>query len=139
MLRSKPDGKGGFDENSYCSSDEVNNIVWDALAPNSNELRMMSYYQGLIAMRKEYEIFRGAEDVTVTFTNLTGGAMACLFENAQGQKALVVLNPSSTALTYQLEGSWNLVANGTMAGNSVLATESGEITVDACSAHVYVN
>ena len=139
MLRSKPDGKGGFDENSYCSSDEVNNIVWDALAPNSNELRMMSYYQGLIAMRKQYEIFRGAEDVTVTFTNLTGGAMACLFENAQGQKALVVLNPSSTALTYQLEGSWNLVANGTMAGTSVLATESGEITVDACSAHVYVN
>ena len=139
MLRSKPDGKGGFDENSYCSSDEVNNIVWDALAPNSNELRMMSYYQGLIAMRKQYEIFRGAEDVTITFTNLTGGAMACLFENAQGQKALVVLNPSSTALTYQLEGSWNLVANGTMAGTSVLATESGEITVDACSAHVYVN
>jgi pullulanase len=139
MLRSKPDGKGGFDENSYSSSDEVNNIVWNALAPNSDALRMMSYYQGLIAMRKEYEIFRGAEDVTITFTNLSGGAMSCLFENGKGQKALVVLNPSETALTYALDGNWNLVADGTMAGIAVLAEESGSVTVDACSAKVYVN
>ena len=139
MLRSKPDGKGGFDENSYSSSDEVNNIVWNALAPNSDALRMMSYYQGLIAMRKEYEIFRGAEDVTITFTNLSGGAMSCLFENGKGQKALVVLNPSETALTYALDGTWNLVADGTMAGTAVLAEESGSVTVDACSAKVYVN
>ena len=139
MLRSKPDGNGGFDENSYASSDAVNNIDWSALAPNSDALRMMSYYQGLIAMRKEYAIFRGTEDVTITFTKLDGGALVALFENTQGQKALVVLNPNETALSYQLEGSWNLVADGTMAGIAVLAEESGQITVDACSANVYVN
>ncbi len=139
MLRSKPDGEGGFDENSYSSSDEVNNIVWDALSEGSDALAMMRYYQGLIAMRKEYEIFRGAEDVTVTFTNLSGGAMAALFENAQGQKALVVLNPTDAAITYELDGNWNLVADATHAGTSVLAEESGSVTVDACSAKVYVN
>ena len=139
MLRSKPDGEGGFDENSYSSSDEVNNIVWDALSEDSDALAMMRYYQGLIAMRKEYEIFRGAEDVTITFTNLSGGAMSCLFENGKGQKALVVLNPSETALTYELDGNWNLVADATHAGTAVLAEESGSVTVDACSAKVYVN
>jgi len=139
MLRSKPDGEGGFDENSYSSSDEVNNIVWDALSEGNDALAMMRYYQGLIAMRKEYEIFRGAEDVTVTFTNLSGGAMAALFENAQGQKALVVLNPTDAAMTYELDGNWNLVADATHAGTSVLAEESGSVTVDACSAKVYVN
>ena len=139
MLRSKPDGQGGFDENSYCSSDEVNNIVWNALAEGSNELAMMRYYQGLIAMRKEYEIFRGAEDVTVTFTTLSGGAMACLFENAAGQKALVVLNPTDAAITYELDAQWNLVADATHAGSEALAQESGSVTVDACSAKVYVN
>ena len=139
MLRSKPDGEGGFDENSYASSDEVNNIVWSALSEGSSELAMMRYYQGLIAMRKEYEIFRGAEDVTVTFTALAGGALACLFEDTDGGKALVVLNPNAVALGYELEGSWNLVADGTRAGAKVLAQETGSITVDAYSVRVYVN
>ena len=77
--------------------------------------------------------------MTITFTNLSGGAMSCLFENGKGQKALVVLNPSETALTYELDGNWNLVADATHAGTAVLAEESGSVTVDACSANVYVN
>ena len=141
MLRSKPDGKGGFDENSYCSSDAVNNIVWDALAEGSNELNMMRYYQGLIAMRKEYEIFRGAEDVTISFVKQEGGILTCLFENAAGQKAVVVLNPTDTAFTGGLEGNWKLVADGTRAGSEVLDTirVSGTVTIEAYSANVYVN
>ena len=65
--------------------------------------------------------------------------MAALFENAQGQKALVVLNPTDAAMTYELDGNWNLVADATHAGTAVLAEESGSVTVDACSAKVYVN
>ena len=31
MLRTKPDGEGGFNENSYNASDEVNSIKWNTL------------------------------------------------------------------------------------------------------------
>ena len=139
MLRSKPDGNGGFDENSYNASDAVNNIVWDDLALGSNQHNMMLYYKGLIAMRKAYGIFRGAEDVTITFAKLDGGAMAALYETADGAKALVLLNPTNAAMSYELDGTWNLVADATRAGSEVLAEESGTISVDACSARVYVN
>ena len=46
---------------------------------------------------------------------------------------------TDAAMTYELDGKWNLVADGTMAGIAVLAEESVSVTVDACSAKVYVN
>ena len=47
MLRTK-----GGDSNSYKSSDAVNNLDWDSLAPGSAQLAMSEYYRGLIAVRK---------------------------------------------------------------------------------------
>ncbi len=139
MLRSKPKGDGTFDENSYASSDAINNIRWDLLAEGSDELEMTRYYQGLIEMRKAYSIFRGAEDVKITFTKLDSSAMAALFEGANGAKALVLINPNGGPLPYTLEGSWKLVANGTQAGAEVLDTQTGSILVEQCSIRVYVN
>ena len=52
MLRTK-DG----DENSYKSSDAINNIDWAVLKDGANQLEMMNYYKGLISMRKTYPIF----------------------------------------------------------------------------------
>ena len=48
MLRTKQG-----DENSYRSSDEVNNIVWEALRPGSPEAETAAFYEGLIRMRRE--------------------------------------------------------------------------------------
>ena len=58
MLRTK-DG----DENSYKSSDEINNIDWSVLSEDSREYKTMLYYKGLIEMRKTYSIF---SDVNTT-------------------------------------------------------------------------
>ena len=139
MLRSKPKADGTFDENSYASSDAINNIRWDVLVPGSDEYEMMRYYQGLIAMRQTYEIFRGAEDVKITFTKLDGSAMAALYESQDGAKALVLINPTNNSLPYTLDGSWNLVADSTRAGADVLETQSGTISINACGILVYVN
>ena len=139
MLRSKPDGEGGYDENSYKSSDEVNNIRWDALVPGSNEYEMMLYYKGLIAMRQAYEIFRGAEDVKLTFNNISGGGMEVLFEGADGSRALVVINPTGAAASYTLKEAWNLVADATRAGAEVLETQEGSIKIEPYSVRIYVD
>ncbi len=134
MLRTK-DG----DHNSYNASDEVNNIKWESLTPDSNEYAMMLYYKGLIEMRDEFEIFRGNGNVDVKFGKLSGGGMTVEMSDAQGHKAMVLINPTNNATTYTLNGSWNLVANGTQAGDDVISTDSGEVTVDAISILVYVN
>ena len=133
MLRTK-DG----DENSYKSSDEINNIKWDVLTENSNEYAMMKYYQGLIAMRKAYNILGVDQNVTITFENFAGDCLAVKYEGADGSKALVLINPVAQGLPYTLEGEWNLVADGTRAGAEVLATETGSITVEGRSVRVYI-
>ena len=140
MLRTKVNPDGSFNHNSYNASDAVNNINWEALTPDSNEYAMMRYYAGLIAMRQAYSIFRSnSDDVTITFSTLSGGGMVAHFvDNVTGQKALVVINPSQNSDTYTLSGEWNLVANGQQAGCEVISTDSGTVTVAARSVLVYI-
>ena len=45
---------------------------------------------------------------------------------------------SRQAFPYALEGEWQLLADGTRAGSEVLATETGNITVDGISIRVYL-
>ena len=134
MLRTK-DG----DHNSYKSSDEINNIDWEALTPDSNEYRMMQYYKGLIEMRTTYGIFTNGSRTAVSFKDLGGGATVATFDDHMGGKAVVVINPTASALTVTLDGEYQLVANGTEAGADPIATVSGEVTVDATGVCVFVN
>ena len=127
MLRSK-DG----DENSYKSSDGVNNIRWDTLSPDSEAYRTMEYYRGLIAMRQAYGIFRGGEEVT--FQDLGEGRMEIRF----GESALAIVNPTDISFTHTLSGSWNLVADETAAGSDSIRVEAGEIQLAPRSIRIYV-
>ena len=134
ILRTK-DGN----HNSYNASDAINNINWEVLTADSNEYAMMRYYKGLIEMRTAYSIFRSSgNDVTVSFESLPGGGLAVTFQGSDGSEALVLINPTETADTFTLSGSWNLVATGTQAGSEVIATESGTVSVEAYSIRVYV-
>jgi pullulanase len=140
MLRTKVNADGSFNENSYNASDAVNNINWECLTADSDEYAMMLYYKGLIELRQNYEIFRSnSDDVTITFETMTGGGMVVKYASANGQKALVLINPTNAGNTYTLEGSWSLVANGTQAGKDVLSTMTGEVSVDAGSLMIFVN
>ena len=134
MLRTK-----NGDHNSYNSGDAINNINWDVLTAESNEYAMMRYYKGLIEMRKAYGIFRSdGSDVTITFESMDGGVLVASFTASDGSKAMVILNPTDAAVSYTLEGEWNLVANGTQAGAETISTESGVVSVEAMSILVFV-
>ena len=126
MLRSK-DG----DENSYKSSDAVNNIRWDTLIPDSEAYRTVEYYRGLIAMRRAYHVFRYGE---VSFADLGEGRMEIRF----GHSALAVINPTGDAFRYTLDGEWNLVADEAAAGAGVILREQGEVIVEPISIRIYV-
>ncbi len=132
MLRTK-----GGDENSYKSSDEVNNLDWSVLHEDSREYQTMLYYKGLVEMRKAYDIFSG--DSAVSHTDLGNGALAVIYKDSMGGMALAIMNPNDTALSYTLDGEWNLVADTERAGSAVLARESGEVSVSPIGIRIYVN
>ncbi len=134
MLRTK-DG----DENSYMSSDAINNIDWSVLKEGSREYQTMVYYRGLIEMRKHYDIFTDPNAQITNVEQLGSGIVAITFDDGNGGQALVLLNPNNTGLPYTLQGSWNLVADGTRSGSKVLGQESGSVTVNAISVRIYVN
>ena len=136
MLRTK-DG----DENSYKSSDAINNIDWSVLNTGTIQYETMQYYKGLIEMRKAYDIFRSTTGtVIVSCQNLEGGAMAVTFtSNISSHKAIVIINPTANAINYDLTGEWNLVANGETAGAEAIETATGTVTVDSISVNVFVN
>jgi len=138
MLRTKPKADGTFDENSYKSSDEINNINWEVLVPGSNEYEMMRYYQGLIAMRKAVSLFTAQSGVAVSFADLPGGGMIVTFDNHMGGFAKVVINPTEKEDSFTLNGDWNLLATGTQAGSKTIRVDSGEVKIPARSILVYV-
>ena len=133
MLRTK-DG----DENSYKSSDAINNIDWSVLAEGNREYSTMLYYKGLIEMRKAYGIFTNVS-TQITHVETGSGLLVVSFDDGQGGKAMAVINPHKTTLPYNLEGEWNLIADGTGAGAQAIARENGSVSVDSLSVRIYVN
>ena len=133
MLRTK-----NGDENSYKSSDEVNNIDWSVLKDGNRQYETMLYYKGLIEMRKSYPIFTDPSTV-ITHEELGSGVVLVKIKDNNGGEALIVINPHAQALPVTLDGEWNLIATSTEAGAEVLARESGSITADAIGVRVYIN
>jgi pullulanase len=132
MLRTK-DG----DENSYKSSDAINNIDWSVLSSGSAEYNMMLYYSELIRVRKTYDIFSTVNSA-VSANQLSDGKAVITLDNHVGGKALVISNPTGEAMKYTLTGSWHMVINGVGVIGSPQACQ-GEITIPAYSAVVLVN
>ena len=145
MLRTKPfydkEGNlvpGEYDENSYSSCDETNNIKWNTLSANSEEYKMSQYYAGLVAMRKAYPIFSNV-DTTIQAESL-GSAGWALFYRSGDQQAVVLINASSSSVNYSMpSGSWKLVATVDKAGAETIATQgAGNVSVPAGGILVYV-
>ena len=140
MLRSKPMGDGKFDENSYKSSDEINNIRWNLLGDGSPEKEMCEFYRGLINMRKAYSIFtdNNTEASGETITETDGRAVVKI-EDHKGGEALIVINPTSEDMTYELKSSMNMICNGTRAGAEVIEVVNEGLVIPPYSASVLVN
>ena len=137
MLRTKPLGNGDYDHNSYMSSDEINNIKWDVLKEGSDEYNMMQYYKGLIAIRNYIDIFT-AKNVDFVVTKGAYDSFSITINDFNGGKAVVVVNPSNANLSYTLDGEYEMICNGSLAGLDSLGTCSGKVSVPGCTAVIYV-
>ena len=130
MLRSKPDGKGGFVSNSYRSGDEVNAIRWDTL--DREEYRSLrDYYRGLIAFRRSHPRVRaGSADKVNPIETGTQTSVGYLTDD----NMITLFNAGAKAMTFDLpEGTWEVYLDGDHAGNVPLRACSGRITVPAIS------
>lgn len=147
MLRSKPDSKGGFVENSYCSNDEINSIKWHHLDQKIYH-DTCEYYQGLIALRKAHPVLRmtAAYDILsnlipVHCDHKNVGAFQ-LKGDVSGESAteiFIIFSAAETAETVALpKGKWNVVVNGEKAGTTPLATAEGHVTLAPISAMVLI-
>lgn len=146
MLRAKINEDGSYNENSYNSSDKVNNIDWEKLTQDSSEYNMMNYYKGLIAFRKAHAALRqvdvkSGERVAVQLVNKNKAfVMYTVTDLVGGEQLLVVLNGEENAVARELpEGNWNMYVNGTQAGTTVLEENcTGSKTFNAISCYIFV-
>ena len=145
MLRTKPyyDKQGNlvpgeYDENSYSSCDETNNLKWSTLQPGSEEYKMTQYYAGLVAMRKAYPIFSDVA-TNIQSENIGNCGLAIQYK-LNNQEAIVLINASSSSVSYNMKsGGWKLVATVDNAGASTIATQgAGNVSVPAGGILVYV-
>ncbi|MBQ2854429.1 MAG: type I pullulanase [Oscillospiraceae bacterium] len=137
MLRTKPDGMGGFDDNSYRAADWVNALKWDRL--NEQEYRHnVEYYRGLLAFRKAHPVLRlqSREEVQAVVKPVAVSnpqAAAYLIDNS----IFVIFNASSQELSVDLpEGLWNLHIRKNTAGTAILSQAEGKIQAFPISATV---
>ena len=146
MLRSKPLWSGGFDDNSYKSSDKVNSLKWDNLNDPVYQ-DTVDYYAGLIAFRKAHPALRmtDAAEVEAKIKPLGGvdfNVVAChIGSGANGEESeiIAVFNPRREASAVKLpEGQWNICIDAENAGVASLGVAEGEVQVAPISAMVLV-
>ena len=137
MLRTKHIAGNKYDDNSYKSSDAINNLKWEALTETSDEYAMMNYYKGLIEMRKSSAVLTAKNGVAIT-SKVDKDVIIVTFDGGTAGKVIAVINNSSRDYSCTLpQGNWSLVANGTQAGSAEIQAVNGAVTVEARAVFVY--
>lgn len=131
FLRSKALPNGGFDENSYKSSDSINSIKWDLKTKN---IDIFNYYKGLIAFRKEHTAFRynDNEDIVKNisfFTNLPKNVIAYEIKDEK-ENIIVIHNARRNIFSFTLpKGKWGVYINKNNAGTKLLTTVENKVDI----------
>ncbi len=147
MLRSKPNARGGFVENSYNSPDSVNSIKWNLLEQPAYQ-DTLAYYKGLIRFRKAHPALRMTSVVDI-LSNLLPihcdhphiGAFRLRGDVAgePSDELFLIFSAADTTETIKLpEGKWQVCINGDKAGTAPLTTVEGSITLPPITAVVLV-
>ena len=147
MLRSKPNGDGTFNANSYASGDAVNSLKWSTLE-DAQYQQVYEYYKGLIAFRKAHSALRmtTATDIQNNLTFMSGldaNVVAyTIANNANGdtaEKITVIFNGNKDAVDVKLPaGTWEIFVNDQKAGTASVGTAEGTVSVAGISAMVLV-
>ncbi len=143
MLRTKPDGHGGLEHNSYASSDAVNSIKWNWL-DEKDCMNTYHYYRGLLKLRKEHDQLRLAtrEEVLETVKPLhvdNPHVVAFGIGRKDDHQMLSVFNADTSDIQLNLpQGKWGVVVNGERAGVEPFETFERKFTVPPISAMILV-
>ncbi len=148
MLRSKPNGDGTYNSNSYASGDEINSIRYESLDDPAT-MQVYEYYKGLIAFRKAHAALRltTAQDVAAAVTpvegldeNVVGFDISGDVNGETADELFIVYNANNAETEVTLpDGTWNVYINGEKAGTEVLETVTSKtVTVAPISAMVLV-
>ncbi|MCM1040007.1 MAG: type I pullulanase [Ruminococcus sp.] len=148
MLRTKANGDGTFDSNSYSSGDEINCLKWSDLEKETYA-QVYEYYKGLLAFRKAHGALRltNAEDVAAAVKAVEGLDANVIAFDIQGgingesaEELFVIFNANESAATVTLpSGTWDVYINAEKAGTEVLDTvTSGSATVEPISAMILI-
>ncbi|BCR36445.1 type I pullulanase [Mariniplasma anaerobium] len=146
FMRSKPDGSGGFDHNSYESPDSVNQLRWDRKLKYKE---VFEYYKTLIAIRKLYPQFRmnDADDIRANLQFLDTDAgfdgIAYKLTGAANVPDVIVIhsgNPRSilTGVVLDAGVTYNVLTNTDQANIDGLETISGSAYVAANTTMILV-
>lgn len=142
MLRTKQDEKGNYVENSYCSPDSVNSIVWERLAQEEVSVTHR-YYQGLLAIRKAHKLFRIASQAEaqekITLLPDTGENVAVFSLKGESEEVLAVYHCGGADASLALpSGEWTILAQGDSASAQGIATVSGTVHLPPMAACILV-
>ena len=140
MLRTKPDGQGGFDDNSYRAPDAVNALKWQTLSQEVYQ-KNVDYYRGLLSFRKAHPGLRllTREEVTraVHPVEVADPYGAAFLVEEPGCEIFAVFNAGIDTLEVKLpEGTWEVNIHGASAGTEVLFTAEKTVQAAPISATV---
>lgn len=138
------------DDNSFVSSDKINQLDWNKLLQFPD---LVSYYEGLIEIRRNYKPFRDptrGSAQKIAFSDTDKGVIAYTLENTltKGSEwsyiaAVFNSNDEEAEVTLVQSGDtklpekWVIVADGTQAGLDKLGEIKGsKVTVPAKSAMI---
>ena len=138
------------DENSYCSSAEVNQIDWENTGHYAD---LILYYQGLIRLRKKLSALRGANKISDNAKlNFVNSAMPCVSytvdfkDNDTEGHVFVALNPCDYDVRLNLadtglpkDTKWIAVVNKHSAGTAPLMAISELALIESKSALVLID
>lgn len=130
-------------ENSFESSDEINQIAWDQKKVHYD---VFEYYQGLISLRKNHPAFKipstsAIQDhlrfLEISGDNFLGFELSDHANGDQWRNILVLYNGSLLNKTISLpQGKWTVVSDGDQVNESGLSSSSGTLTIPAISAMI---
>ena len=133
FLRSKP-LNGGYDSNSYNSSDETNQIDWSLKETNKD---VYDYYKGLIEVRSSFKEFRLAtakkiQDNLKFVEYEDRGVVAYTIDSESKEYSQILVIHSNKEITINLpEGKkWSVICNKDKAGTEELKTYKGGSSID---------
>ena len=143
LLRSKVDEDGEYVENSFSSSDYVNNFKWDVLNQEEYQ-KAFAYYKGLVAVRKKYASLRymtAAEvnaHVQLVKPQQKNVIVLHIKDAEKQEELLLAFNPNKEAVTVAVpDGQWDIRVNAECAGTESLGmVNNGEAVLEPISAMV---